>query len=107
MQFLVFYESQGQRKVACHLMVSGFLILGAKMGKEFKTIEELVNLLESRNVITDENTAPALQQESYYAIVNGYKKPFLDLFAKYEGRLHSVTPESLLSDMGFRIEMDG
>ena len=48
------------------------------MAKEFKTIEELVNLLESRNVKTDEETATALKRESYYAIVNGYKDTFLD-----------------------------
>lgn len=48
------------------------------MVKEFKTFEELVYVLESRNVITDENTAPQIMRESYYAIVNGYKAPFLD-----------------------------
>lgn len=48
------------------------------MAKEFKTIEQLVALLEARNVGTDEDTAPALRRESYYAIVNGYKDPFLD-----------------------------
>ena len=48
------------------------------MAKEFKTIDELIDLLESRNVITDENTKTQLMRESYYAVVNGYKKPFLD-----------------------------
>ena len=48
------------------------------MAKEFKTIEQLVELLESRNVKTDEDTANILRRESYYAIVNGYKDPFLD-----------------------------
>lgn len=48
------------------------------MKKEFKTIEELVDLLESRNVKTDSATAGILRRESYYAIVNGYKGPFLD-----------------------------
>lgn len=48
------------------------------MDKEFKTIDELICLLESRNVTTDENTAAAISRESYYAVVNGYKKPFLD-----------------------------
>lgn len=48
------------------------------MAKEFKTIEELVELLESRGVITNEFTGKYLSRESYYAIVNGYKKPFLD-----------------------------
>lgn len=48
------------------------------MAKEFKTVEELVALLESRGVRTDEDTARAIERESYYAIVNGYKGPFLD-----------------------------
>ena len=48
------------------------------MEKEFKTIEQLVELLESRNVETDGDTAAILRRESYYAIVNGYKDSFLD-----------------------------
>lgn len=48
------------------------------MAKEFKTIDQLVELLESRNVRTDEDTANILRRESYYAIVNGYKGTFLD-----------------------------
>lgn len=48
------------------------------MPKEFKTYDEQIELLQSRNVVTDENTKTQLMQESYYAIVNGYKDPFLD-----------------------------
>lgn len=48
------------------------------MSKEFKTYDEQIELLQSRNVVTDENTKTQLMQESYYAIVNGYKDPFLD-----------------------------
>lgn len=48
------------------------------MPKEFKTVEQLIELLNSRNVETDEGSVTAIEQESYYAIVNGYKKPFLD-----------------------------
>ena len=48
------------------------------MAKEFKTIKQLVELLESRNVRTNADTANILRRESYYAIVNGYKGPFLD-----------------------------
>lgn len=48
------------------------------MAKEFKTYEELRALLESRGVETDDGTIPALKRESYYAVVNGYKGPFLD-----------------------------
>lgn len=48
------------------------------IAKEFKTIEELVQLLESRGIATDEMTAKIIQKESYYAVVNGYKDSFLD-----------------------------
>ena len=48
------------------------------VAKEFKTIKQLVELLESRNVRTDADTANILRRESYYAIVNGYKDTFLD-----------------------------
>ena len=48
------------------------------MAITFRTIEELIEILESRGVKTDEDTARAIERESYYAIVNGYKKPFLD-----------------------------
>lgn len=48
------------------------------MAKEFKTFDELVELMESRGIETDENTIPVLKRESYYAVVNGYKDPFLD-----------------------------
>lgn len=46
--------------------------------KEFKSIEEQIELLKSRGVITDENTATVLLRENYYSVVNGYKDPFLD-----------------------------
>ena len=48
------------------------------MVKEFKTVEELVSLLASRGIETDRDTERAIRQESYYAIINGYKDPFLD-----------------------------
>lgn len=48
------------------------------MNKEFKTIDELVSLLASRNIIVDAETGRILQKEGYYAIVNGYKDTFLD-----------------------------
>lgn len=48
------------------------------MAKEFKTIDQLVELMESRGIITDNKTAAAIKRESYYAIINGYKAPFLD-----------------------------
>lgn len=51
------------------------------MGKDFKTVAQLVELLNERNVSTDEDSTTAIERESYYAIVNGYKDPFLDRMA--------------------------
>lgn len=48
------------------------------MAKEFKTYKELTTLLASRGVEVDETTPSVLKRESYYAIINGYKDPFLD-----------------------------
>lgn len=48
------------------------------MAKDFKTVEELILLLEDRGVKTDSSTGKILQMEGYYAIINGYKDPFLD-----------------------------
>lgn len=48
------------------------------MAKEFKTFAQLIELLESRGVATDAATVDCLRRESYYAVVNGYKAPFLD-----------------------------
>ena len=51
------------------------------MAKEFKTIDELVYLMNSRGIDTDGETNTAIRRESYYAIINGYKGPFLDMAA--------------------------
>lgn len=51
------------------------------MVKHFKTTQELIAILESRGIIADGATGRAIDRESYYAIVNGYKQPFLDLEA--------------------------
>ena len=48
------------------------------MAKEFKTFAQLIELLESRGVATDATTVGCLRRESYYAVINGYKGPFLD-----------------------------
>ncbi|MCL2883352.1 MAG: Abi family protein [Coriobacteriia bacterium] len=47
------------------------------MNKPFKTINEQIEILNSRGVITDEETAGILRREGYYSIVNGYKGLFL------------------------------
>lgn len=48
------------------------------MDRPFKTIDEQVEILESRGMRTDADTALALQREGYYSIVNGYKDLFID-----------------------------
>ena len=46
--------------------------------KPFTTIEEQVGILTRRGLICDEETPACLLRDGYYAIVNGYKAPFLD-----------------------------
>ena len=48
------------------------------MNKQFLSIDEQVALLQERGVATNEDTAPILLREGYYAVVNGYGKAFLD-----------------------------
>ncbi len=48
--------------------------------KEFKTIDDQVNLLKSRNIIfnDEQNNKQLLLHNNYYNIINGYKDLFLD-----------------------------
>ncbi|MCI5677943.1 MAG: Abi family protein [Candidatus Faecisoma sp.] len=48
--------------------------------KEFKTIDEQINLLKSRNISFDDETKAKdiLLNNNYYNIINGYKDLFLD-----------------------------
>jgi abortive infection bacteriophage resistance protein len=47
--------------------------------KPFKTFDEMIEILESRNITVSDKefTAQALSNYSYYSIVNGYKNTFL------------------------------
>lgn len=47
--------------------------------KPFKTYDQLVDLIESRNIIVNdrERAKQALSQFSYYTLINGYKSSFL------------------------------
>jgi len=49
------------------------------MEKEFKTIKELIDLLEKRNIVIDDESRAntILSYESYYSVINGYKDLFL------------------------------
>lgn len=48
--------------------------------KEFKTIDEQLEILKSRGLCfsTDESTKRYLEKENYYNIINGYKDLFLE-----------------------------
>lgn len=48
------------------------------MEKSFHTISEQVALLESHGLVCDETTPDILLREGYYAVINGYRKPFVD-----------------------------
>ena len=48
------------------------------MDKPFITIDEQVNKLRSRGLIVADSAKYILMRESYYAIINGYKEPFID-----------------------------
>lgn len=47
--------------------------------KPFKTYDEMIKILESRNIIISDKefTKQALSNFSYYSIINGYKNTFL------------------------------
>lgn len=47
------------------------------MTKPFRTTEEMVQILESRGLTINEQTAYFLRSENYYSVINGYKDIFL------------------------------
>lgn len=55
------------------------------MDKPFKTVEEQMEILESRGMKTDGNTERVLWREGYYSVVNGYKDLFLDAPSSLSG----------------------
>lgn len=54
------------------------------MDKPFLAIEEQVELLARRGMKVDGQTGEVLLKEGYYAIVNGYKDPFIDKARSHE-----------------------
>jgi len=48
------------------------------MNKSFHSIDEQVEILHSRSISTNAETRTILLREGYYAVVNGYKLPFID-----------------------------
>ena len=54
------------------------LIEWGHMYKPFRTVDEQVQILESRNLIVGDDSLHYLRREGYYDIINGYKDLFLD-----------------------------
>lgn len=48
------------------------------MNKPFLSIDQQIELLNARGVITDEKMYNILLSEGYYSLINGYKEPFVD-----------------------------
>ena len=58
------------------------------MAKLFKSIPELIELLEMRGAHTNDATATILMREGYYAVVNGYLKNVpIEAISEFEKRL--------------------
>ncbi len=61
-------------------MVELFYFIGVNMNsKPFKTIDEQINILESRGMMVDHDKAKdSLMRNGYYNVINGYKDFFLE-----------------------------
>ena len=69
------------------------------MEKEFKTIDEQIELLQSRNLhIENKNIArKILLKNNYYYLINGYKDIFLNKNSKEEKFANETTLEEIYS----------
>lgn len=56
------------------------------MDKPFKTIDQQMAILRSRNMQVDESASEILRREGYYSVINGYKDPFLTQRSDASGR---------------------
>lgn len=59
----------------------GFFLLNNTYDKPFKTYEQMIALMESRNIIVEDKefAITALQNLSYYGLINAYKNTFLQI----------------------------
>lgn len=65
----------------------------------YKTANELSSILESRGVILDIDPVPLIQREGHYALINGYKDPFLDKEAMQNHSEDRYIPGTKISDI--------
>lgn len=67
------------------------------MEKEFKTIDEQIEILKSKNILIEDYTKAykILTQNNYYYLVNGYKDLFLDNSSKIEKYINNTKLEEI------------
>lgn len=76
------------------------------MNKEFKTIEEQIEILKERNlVINEENAKEIFKDNNYYYLINGYKDLFLDKNSKEEKYVEGATLEEIFALYRFDSEL--
>ena len=66
------------------------------MEKDFKTIEEQIEVLKARGIIiNDENAKEILTENNYYYLINGYKDLFVDNSNETEKYKENVSLEEI------------
>ena len=76
------------------------------MEKEFKTIEEQIEILKRRNlVIDDEKAKEIFKENNYYYLINGYKDLFVTCENGIEKYKDNVTLEEIYSLYNFDSEL--
>ena len=67
------------------------------MEKIFKTIDEQIKILKSRNIVIDdeEKAYKLLSKNNYYYLINGYKNLFLDGRNKEEKYIKNTRLEEI------------
>ena len=78
--------------------------------KEFKTIDEQIEILKSRNIIIEDydRTYRFLSKNNYYYVINGYKDLFIDNTSQNEKYLNNTNIEEICAvykfDKAMKIE---
>lgn len=76
------------------------------MEKDFKTIEEQIEILKTRGIIINEEKAKEiLTENNYYYLINGYKDLFVDKNNESEKYKGNVTLEEIYSLYKFDSEL--
>lgn len=66
------------------------------MEKDFKTVEEQIEILKMRGIIINNEIAKEiLTENNYYYLINGYKDLFIDNYSKEEKYIENVSLEEI------------